>query len=650
MPRPTWLPIRRRALGALLITAAFLTACDDDTADPADMTAADMIVAADMTGAPDMTGAADTGPDMTGAADIGPDMAEAPDMADAPDMAPDMDPDPAPYTLTLLHSNDGESALLPADNGFGGIARYTTLALRERATAEAAGHGVIHVTSGDNFLAGATFSVGLDRVGPLFDALALARADFDAMCLGNHDFDFGPDVLARFITDLPDVPFLSANLDFTAEPALAALVAAGRIAPSTIITTAGRPIGIIGATTEALAEISSPRDVVIEAVAPAVQAEVEALTAAGIDIIVLISHLQSVNNDLELAATLRGIDVMIAGGGDDLLARPDSPLLPEDVRAGDYPTITPDATGTDIPVVTTSGSYRYLGRLTLDFDAAGNLTAIDPTSGPLRVAPEAEPDGVLPDPATTLEVIEPLQAALATLEIPIGATEVPLDGVRARIRTQETNLGNLVADAFLTQATALAPGFGVDIPTIAITNGGGIRNDSIIAIGPLTELNTFNILPFGNFLTIVPAIDGPTLKAILENAVSQVEDVGGRFAHVAGLRFEWDPAGTPRTYDAEGQPIDPGSRIQRIELTDGTLLLDNGVFTPAGEATTHTLATLSFLARGGDGYPLAGRPFTTLGVTDQQALRAHIAGPLQGTITAAAYPEAGEARITRRAQ
>jgi 2',3'-cyclic-nucleotide 2'-phosphodiesterase (5'-nucleotidase family) len=136
------------------------------------------------------------------------------------------------------------------------------------------------VSSGDNFLAGVEFNASLEKGVPLYDAITLDLIAYDAMAIGNHEFDFGPDVLADFIlgfTMFP-APFLSANLDVSHEPRLQALKDQGRIANSVVVNELGERIGIIGATTPRLRFISSPRNVKVNPdVAGVVQAEVDRL-------------------------------------------------------------------------------------------------------------------------------------------------------------------------------------------------------------------------------------------------------------------------------------------------------------------------------------------------------------------------------------
>ena len=197
------------------------------------------------------------------------------------------------FALTILHNNDGESKLLPdEDAGLPGVARFAAQMKQMQAAAAAAGSGVVTLTSGDNFLASQELNVSLARDGALYDSIALSGL-YDAMALGNHDFDLGPEVTARFIEGFdPAVTFLSANADFSGEPVLQALVDSGVLAGSTVVETGGQQVGVIGAVTPQLRNISTPRNVVVSDVLAAVQAEVASLTAAGVDKIILVSHLQ----------------------------------------------------------------------------------------------------------------------------------------------------------------------------------------------------------------------------------------------------------------------------------------------------------------------------------------------------------------------
>ena len=257
------------------------------------------------------------------------------------------------FTLTLLHSNDGESQLINAGTGledFGGVARYATVAdqLKAEALSGRRNRGVIMLSAGDNFLAGPEFQASLEKGVPFYDAVALDLIGFDAMTIGNHEFDFGPDVLADFIesfgADSP--PFISANLDVSAEPRLDALADQGTIVRSTVVMERGRRIGIVAATTPDLPFISSPRDVVVDPdLVTTVQAEIDRVMNRGAKIIIFAPHLQGLDADFALAPLLRGVDLWVAGGGDEVLANDDDLLVPGDVPFGPYPLYVEDAIG-----------------------------------------------------------------------------------------------------------------------------------------------------------------------------------------------------------------------------------------------------------------------------------------------------------------
>ena len=551
-------------------------------------------------------------------------------------------------TVTVLHNNDGESELLPGDGDFGGVAHFASVVERARVEVGDA-HPLLLVTSGDNFLAGPEWTASVEKGVPYYDSIALDLLSYDAMALGNHDFDFGPDTLANFIEGFvfSRVPFVSANLGFSAEPALDALVGTGRIAASVIVEDEGQLFGIVGATTPNLTFISSPRNVEVgQDVQAAVQAEIDALEAAGVNRIILISHLQGIEEDLDLAPQLRGLDVMIAGGGDELLANDDDLLIPGDEEEvhGPYPMVVQNAEGTNVPVVTTSGEYEYLGRLDVIFDAVGRV--ISYTGGPIRVAGGDLPDAVVPDPVIKKHVSDPVASFVEDLdENVLAISEVPLDGRRNEIRSRETNEGDLITDSFLWKAEDLYADFGAPPPDIAMANGGGIRNDSILPAGPVTELDTFNMLPFSNFLTIVPGVTPAEFETLLENVVSRVNAAGepegegtGRFAQIAGFSF---------TYDSS---LPEGSRVMTATLDDGTVMIEAAGIAPT--ARNVNIVAVDFLAQGGDewfGGPPGRDDFIILGTSYQQALADYLetptaAGGPGGTISASAYPEGGEGR------
>ncbi len=559
-------------------------------------------------------------------------------------------------TLTILHNNDGESALIDAGGGgvpaladFGGVSRFASVVGRERSAAQAAGNQVVLVSSGDNILPGPQLAASLAKDElPIYDAFAMDRMRYDAITIGNHDFDLGPDFLVDFIDSFRSAtrtPHITSNLDFSGEAALQAQWNRGSIAPAVTVNVRGDVIGIVGATTPEIPYISSPRNVVVdEDVAARVQEQIDRLIAHGVNKIIVSTHLQDVDNEIELASHLTGVDVIIAGGGAELLANPSDPLVPGDTVYGSYPLLATSADGKTVPVVTTNGNYKYLGRLDVTFNNAGEATAW--TGGPKRVAAVSQPGGVRPDPVVQSEVVEPVVDYVAGLAANvIGQSAVALEGRQAPgVRTQETNLGNLMADSLLWQAQQNAAAFGLPQPQISVQNGGGIRNASLIPSGAITEKTTFDIAPFANFVSIVPGVSRETVKNILENGYAFAPGANGRFTQVAGLTVTYSLSGTPIVIATDGTITTPGTRVRSVVLDDGTVIVQDGNVV-AGPPIN--VATIDFLARGGDQYPFGNLPFGTVGATYQQGLFNYIVQGLSGQITAADYPEGGEGRIVQ---
>ncbi|WP_052667811.1 5'-nucleotidase C-terminal domain-containing protein [Nitriliruptor alkaliphilus] len=518
----------------------------------------------------------------------------------------------APFDLTVLHINDGESALLPDESaGFPGAARFVHDLKQEQAAAvEDFFAGQVTISAGDNFLAGPRLNASIDQdLDPFYDALVYTEGGFDAMTIGNHEFDFGPDFLAAFIEAADDIPFISANLDVSGEPSLAALEDAGRIGASTMLRTVGRDIAVVGATTELLPTISSPGNVTVSDVLPAVQAEVDAARDAGADIVIVSSHLQDLDNEIELVPQLSGVDAVVGGGGGESLG-------------DDYPLLVENADGDVIPVVTVPGNYSDIGRLVLEFDGDGSMS-IGAASELVPVPLEGTRDAFISN-----NVEAPVAAyveALATNVI--GTTEVPLDGIRDSVRTRETNLGNMLVDSLFYEADQVA---GVDVD-LALQNGGGIRNDGVIPAGNITELDTFNVAAFTNFVAYAE-VTGEDIADALEIAVAAQPNPAGANGQWSGIEFSFDAS----------EPV--GSRIVDAKITRGdadatnhVMLVIGGVLQPAAAAEVFTIASIDFLLDGGDGY-FEDLDFDRVaGVTYQQSLANLI--QRESPINASNYPD-----------
>jgi 2',3'-cyclic-nucleotide 2'-phosphodiesterase (5'-nucleotidase family) len=543
--------------------------------------------------------------------------------------------------VTVLHLGDQESWLLSAQGNlrddtsqlisfYGGIDRLASVMANAETAAAGAGRAVLKLNAGDSFLPGPRLSASLDGLvtahpdggQDFYDAIALRRMQFDAAVFGNHEFDLdntGP-VAARFAA-VSGTTYLSVNLDFSVTPAFAALAAVGQVAPSKVITTpGGNKIGIIGATTPLLPKISSPPDGIMKAwdanatdaanlaaLLPLIQAEVTRLrTEQGVETIIVMSHLQNANNELTvMVPALRGVDLVISGGGHELMTDPDDQLINGGVAATftSHPVYARDADGAQVPVVTGHFGNRYLGELNASLDdATGALTITG--SRMIRVSGRfaTDADAVTGDATLSAAVVQPVLDYVSALNAEIiGSTAMTLNGpthvactptpcqYTEGTRNAETGLGNLVADAIRFAGEA----------DVALQNGGGIRT-SIAGPGTLSMGDTFNVLPFTNLVETARSVNAAQLKDVLEQAYNATSPGGatqGRFAQVSGMQVFYDSSRTART------TLGTGERIRRVVLDDGTLLIDNGVV--VDPATTFALATIDFLANGGDGYPYA---------------------------------------------
>jgi 5'-nucleotidase len=428
--------------------------------------------------------------------------------------------------ITLLQVNDVYT-LEPVDGGRrGGFARLATLVKRVRrenpATLLALAGDVISPSVASSLLRGEHMIAGLNAIG------------LDLATFGNHEFDFGPSVLARRMRE-SRFTWLSANvLDRrTGRPF-------GGAERDALLTLGGVRLGLFGLTTPETAATSSPGpDVEIRpaiAVARAVSAD---LRSRGAQVLVAVTH-QELHEDRALAAA-PGVELDVILGGHE-----HEPLVAEEERT----------------LVTKAGSdARYLVQVDLWVGSDGRLRerswAFHEVSA--RVPPDPDVEAVVRAWGERVD---------RELSVDVGRTAVPLEGRRARLRTEETNLGNFVADAMRAQARA----------DVALMNGGGIRSERVIPPGPLTRRDVVAMAPFGNVVMTLE-LTGRTLRAVLEQALPQRDREAGGFLQVSGLRVTFDPT----------RPA--GQRVVAIEVGGA----------PLDAERRYTAAVSDYLAAGKDG-------------------------------------------------
>ncbi|QBF31068.1 bifunctional UDP-sugar hydrolase/5'-nucleotidase [Thalassococcus sp. S3] len=469
----------------------------------------------------------------------------------------------ADYTLHILHINDLHSRIEPInrfdstcsaeDEGegkcFGGVARVATQinALRDELTA--AGENVIVLDAGDQFQGSLMYTTYKGKV----EAEFMEQIGFDAMAVGNHEFDDGPEKLAEFI-DKVSFPVISGNLDLSGSNLLQ-----GKVANHVVLEVGGERIGMVSALATDTVETSSPGPtVVFQDEIEALQEDVAALEAEGVTKIIALNHV-GLADDRRIAEAVEGLDAVVGGHSHTLLSNSD-----EDA-AGPYPLMVGD-----VPVVQAYAYSKYLGHLTLTFDDAGAVT--EATGDTILLDASVTPDADIV--ARVAELAGPIEELKARV---IGETAEAIEGDRNVCRVQECAMGNLVADAMLARVADQ----GV---TIAIANAGGLR--ASIDAGEVTMGEVLTVLPFQNTLSTFE-ITGAGLVEALENGVSQVEDVKGRFPQVAGMTFTWDPSVAP----GEG-------RIVEVMVAEG-----DG-FVPLDPEKTYLVTTNNYVRNGGDGYAM----------------------------------------------
>jgi 5'-nucleotidase len=512
----------------------------------------------------------------------------------------------ADFTLHVLHINDFHSRIEPvnafdstcsaedaAENKcFGGIARLTAKIAELRAEIAAEGGNVIVLDAGDQFQGSLFYTTYKGEVLAEF----MEGIGFDAMALGNHEFDDGPDGLAGFL-DKVTFPVISGNLDVSQSNQLA-----GRVQNHVVLEVGGEKVGIVSALATDTVDTSSPGPTVIfQDEIDSLSADVAALEAEGVTKIIALNHV-GIFRDMEIAAAVPGLDAVVGGHSHSLLSATDPK------RIGAYPTWVDAPGGGMVPVVQAYAYGKYLGHLVLTFDDAGALKFAEGNTILLDAS-------VTPDPVVEARVAE-LAGPIEELKAKVVAeATAPIDGARESCRAMECAMGTLIAEAMLDRVA----GQGV---TIAIQNGGGVR--ASIDAGPVTMGEVLTVLPFQNTLSTFE-VTGETIVAALENGVSQVEDGSGRFPQVAGLTFTFDPAAPA------------GARVSEVMVRAGD------AWAPIDPATVYKVVSNNFVRGGGDGYGMF-----------RDAANAYDFGPDLADVTAEYMAKIGpvtpltDGRITRK--
>ena len=426
--------------------------------------------------------------------------------------------------VTLLQVNDVYQFAPVDKNAKGGLARVLTL----KKNIEQQNPNTLFLLAGD------TISPSVESItykgAQMIDAWNTVGLDYATF--GNHEFDFGPDVLKERMAE-SKFGWIAANVidTKTGKPF-------GGAEPFVVREFDGVKVGIFGLVLPETKNTSRPGpDVEFRNACDTAKQMVSELHGRGVKVVVALTHL-SMREDKEVARCA-DVDVIIGGHEHTLL----------ESHAG------------SAPIFKMTADARELGQIDLNISKeTGELESIDwKVIDVTKDTPEA-PEFV--------SVNKKYATLLTQLAKPVGRTNVPLDARSAENRTRETNVGNFVADAFR-KATA---------SDVAIMNGGSVRADELMPAGQLTVRDVLSILPFKNKLVKIE-ITGATLRAALEHGVSRsAEDAEpGRFPQVSGIVFSFDasrPAGS-RIVDLKvnGQPLD---EARKYTLTAPTFVAIDG--------------------------------------------------------------------------
>lgn len=503
--------------------------------------------------------------------------------------------------LRILHTNDTHAFLAGLDDR--GQACFTDAACRGGMSRIAAAidaarrekDNVLALDAGDQFQGTLFYAVEKWPVLAAFDRLM----PYDAMTLGNHEFDEGCGALRQFL-DAQPIPVVAANL----APEQGCPLFGSRILPFLIRQVQGEAVGIVGlANDRVTAQAQACPHTIFRDAAQSLRQAVAELEARGVRRIVALSHL-GLPADRALARQVDGVDVIVGGHTHTYLG-PDSAV-------GPYPLVERSPSGRPVLVVTAALATRYIGDLSVTFDALG--VPVRWRGGPRELLPEAprreDISALTAEHAARLERYRERKVGRHTVEMP--------DGLEV-CRAGECFGGLLLADALLDVARPQ----GADM---ALVNAGSIR--AAIPPGEVNGGQLLAAIPFGNAV-VLREYTGDQILLALEHGVAGEGGRGPALLQPAGLRYVVD-ASRPS-----------GSRILAADM-----VASDGKVTPLEADRLYRVALPAYLARGGDGYAMLrdGRPLSLKALTDVEAVETYLAthSPLtrmdRGRIRRAAKP------------
>lgn len=470
------------------------------------------------------------------------------------------------WDLTILHANDVHSAAAGVNDrgpvyddtdAVGGLARVTALVADEKAKAKVQGKAVLALDAGDFWQGTHFFRTG----GMPWAREAMRHMPWDAVTLGNHEFDLGCETLARYVKALP-FPVLAANLE--KNPACPLSTAP---LPATVVKDFnGVKVGIIGLVNDEGKDISEacPKTNFADR-ATALRRAAAELEKSGVTHIIAVTHV-GYEADQALARAVPAIDVIVGGHTHSVLGvHPHS--------EGPYPTVIAHDAGSKTLVVQAGRSTRYLGRLTVSFDDAGRIVQF---RGDLEeLVPSLRRDEAMHE-----FVVQSIEAIRADQERFVGVNTSTLPDGLDPCREGDCLSGMATADAFLAWGRSRGA-------VAAILNGGAVR--AAMPIGPVTHADLLDIHPFGNRIQVAD-VSGAVLREALEHGLSEPDVIGPRLLQTAGLRYRINPAA----------PV--GKRIVSAEIRTKEV-----IWAPILPENVYRIVTIAYLLGGGDHFSMLGQ-------------------------------------------
>uniref|UniRef100_L7MBC1 Putative salivary ecto-5'-nucleotidase/apyrase n=1 Tax=Rhipicephalus pulchellus TaxID=72859 RepID=L7MBC1_RHIPC len=512
----------------------------------------------------------------------------------------------APFTLTVLHTNDVHAHIEESTKYgamcskkdkknktcVGGVARIKTKVKELKKQYP----GAFFMNAGDFFQGTAWYSVLKEKI----ISAVMTRMDYDYVCLGNHEFDDGPEGLAHHLLALQqaNVTIVGTNTDFSEEPHLRNI----SLPKSVTIKINNVTVGIVGAVLPETRFLSNTGKVKFEDEIRSIRQEAEKLENEGVNVIVAITH-SGYPRDIEIVRQVKQLDLLVGGHTNTFLYHGKG-YPRENTPEGDYPTVVNRTDGSIGLVVQDYWFGKFLGFLRVSFDNDGKV--INWTGNPILLNSSVEKDKGMLDVLDCYR--ENVTRAISEV---IGISKVKLEQADQVCRLRECNLGNLIADSFFAyyaDRESSEPDLWSDVNG-ALFNGGAVRAP-IPRNHNITMGHILATMPFGMSVVIM-TLNGSELRSMFEYSVSDYdfEKKQGRFLQVSGIRVTYNLRYPPKCRVVSLEVLCRRCKVPRYEAVNDT--------------SVYRIVTTDYISRGGDGYPKATNA-TSGGPADYSVLVDHI--------------------------